>query len=124
MPEPVVYMNPGTGPVDGASLDNAAANMRQLVVDTGLTGVTIRKASTEDKGGRYGFDVLMPNGEANSRNVCEVEMPGLPLEQVRYTGAADQNIWHYPRLYVDGSSWVWCYGVSMLRDHLLGEDDS
>ena len=38
-----------------------------------------------------------------------VDMPGLPLAKVRFTGAKSQDIWTFPRLYVDDSSWVWLY---------------
>jgi hypothetical protein len=41
---------------------------------------------------------------------------------LRFTGAADQNIWDFPRLYVNGSSWVWIYAVGSVADALHGED--
>jgi hypothetical protein len=39
-------------------------------------------------------------------------MPGLPVEQVRYMGESGQNIWDFPRLYVDDSSWIWEFALS------------
>jgi hypothetical protein len=63
--------------------------------------------------GRYKFNVVH---EKTGKIVTDVDMPGIPIEKVRYTGTEDQNIWHYPRLYVDGSSWVWLYALHSLRD--------
>ncbi|MET9402659.1 hypothetical protein [Kitasatospora sp. NPDC002965] len=40
-------------------------------------------------------------------------MPGLSLDQVRWMNEPDQNIWNYPRLFVDGSSWVWWYALGI-----------
>ena len=45
-----------------------------------------------------------------------VEMPGLPLEQVRYMGHEGQNARDYPRLYVDGASWLWEFAVNIVSD--------
>ncbi|HEX8726947.1 MAG TPA: hypothetical protein VF737_16270, partial [Gemmatimonadaceae bacterium] len=55
----------------------------------------IRRAE-HDHAGRFAFDVVF-----DGRSVS-VLMPGLPLERVRYTGAAGQRISRFPRLYVDG----------------------
>lgn len=40
-----------------------------------------------------------------------VDMPSLSLEKIRYMGEKTQNIWDFPRLYVNGSSWVWKYAT-------------
>lgn len=34
-------------------------------------------------------------------------MPGLPLDKVRYVKGEKRSILEFPRLYVDGSSWIW-----------------
>ena len=109
-----VFVNPGTGPVDGTSPENATANVRAFVDEIG--GDYFDGPLGEDEG-RYEFEI-----GAGERTVI-VEMPGLPLAQVRYVGTEDQNIWNYPRLYVDGSSWVWCYAVSIAVSALSGEDE-
>lgn len=111
-----VYINPGSGPVEGATEVNADANMAQLIVDARLTapGRYERAPAADEDDGRFAF-VVSCNGRT-----CEVHMPGLPLEAVRYLGVEGQNIWHYPRLYVDGSSWVWKYAMTSLFDVLCG----
>jgi hypothetical protein len=52
-----------------------------------------------------------------------IEMPGLPLDEVRYVDDDEQNIWDFPRLYVDGGSVVWCYAVKQASRMLSGEDE-
>lgn len=57
---------------------------------------------------RYRFTVTV-NGTEHP-----VDMPGLPLDQVAFTGAEGQGIWDFPRLYVDESSWVWKYALDVI----------
>ena len=40
-------------------------------------------------------------------------MPGLPLDQVRFVEDEGQDIWKYPRLFVDGKPWLWKYAVNV-----------
>lgn len=111
-----VAINPGTGPVEGTTPENALANMIVLVGDAGVEDAVISRDEKRDKGdGRYGF--LVRKGEQG----VEVDMPGLPLDEVRYLDIPGQSIWDFPRLYVGGSSWVWCYAVDILADHLSSE---
>lgn len=117
--EPVggrIFINPGTGPVENANADEARRNVAQFVAELGLTGVRIRRARKIDYGdGRYAFWLSLDGRR------CEIQMPGLPLERVRYLDRP-QNPWHYPRLYVDGSSWLWCFALNCAKGALLGEE--
>lgn len=109
-------INPGTGPVEGASYDEARANIAQLAIDAGMEHCGVG-GSGEPHNGRYRFELI------HGDRTCEVDMPGLPIEQVRYLGNPEQNIWDFPRLYVDGSSWLWAYAIDMVRGGLTDEDD-
>ena len=111
----MVIINPGTGPVEGTR-NQAKKNMQQFLQDLQLPKATMRFIR-EEEDGRFTFHIKKGD------HVCEVEMPGLPIEQVRWIDDPDQNIWHFPRLYVDGSSWVWHYALSAARDRLLGVTD-
>jgi hypothetical protein len=108
----LVFINPGTGNVSGATLENAIRNMHQFIEDCPLDDLVFAK-STEDYDaaypgdGRFGFDVY---GGINPTPI-NIQMPGWSLEQVRYTGDEGQNIWDFPRLYVDHSSYVWKYAL-------------
>lgn len=112
-----IYINPGSGPVAGADLMHAETNMATFLVDVatkrGVTFQSERKPDLDERG-RFGFRIFI-EGEQH-----EVEMPGLPLAEVRWMDDPDQNIWDFPRLYVDGDSWVWKYAIDIEPD----EDES
>ncbi|MCP3820126.1 hypothetical protein NLX86_19095 [Streptomyces sp. A3M-1-3] len=118
-----IFINPGSGPVAAATAANADACMRQFVADLrdmGVTVVEMRQPGLDD-GGRFGYALhsqSRPNGQA-----IEVEMPGLSVDKVRYTGDDGQNIWDFPRLYVDGDSWIWCYALDIVKDTIRGGSD-
>ena len=103
-----VIINPGTGPVLNSTEENAIENIKHFINDNGVEGVLYERSPENDYGdGRYAFN-LKKDG------VChEIQMPGLPIENVRYLGDKNPDIWHYPRLYVDGSSWVWGYALGL-----------
>jgi hypothetical protein len=105
---PVVrfIVNPGTGPVQAHSLEHAEANMTAFAADLG--GGSFSSFGKEEEG-RYLFTL-----HYEGRRV-EIWMPGCPLESVRYTGEPDQNIWDFPRLYVNGNSWVWKFALNSAR---------
>ena len=94
--------------------------MKQFIKDCDVDNLTFRRIKKHDHGyidgGRYAFYVK----QGNKRIL--VHMVGLPLKQVRYIQPNKQNIWHYPRLYVDGSSWVWYYALSQVNKFFNGED--
>lgn len=107
-----VIITPGTGAIVNTSEENAVANIQQFIEDLNTEGVTFEKIPFDDKG-RYSFDLLFDG------RCVEVDMPGLPLEKVRYIDENSQNIWDFPRLYVGGSSWVWKYAVEICKDVLI-----
>lgn len=117
---PGVMVNPGTGPVHNATRGQAAKNVTQLVAD--VLGERSDTVATEDTGreddGRFTF--VLRCGE----RTCEVDMPGLAVDEVRFMDGEDQNIWDFPRLYVEGSSWVWSFAISQTQHYLFGEEDA
>ena len=110
MPITGIIINPGTGPVGGRPTSKRAReNMKTFCEDCKADPKTIRRESSKDDGeGRFGFTMTGQDGKT-----YQIDMPGLPLDRVRFTGAPEQNIWNYPRLYVDGNSWVWKFAVHM-----------
>ena len=121
----MLIINPGTEPVEGATLEHALANMEQLKRDAQLFDDVLQKhLSEKDAGGRYSFVLVLPAGAGfgGSRAVT-IDMPGLPLEQVRYLAQPDQDVWDYPRLYIEGSSFLWIYVVGQLNIALMQEQE-
>lgn len=98
-----ISINPGSGPVNGElSWENAYENIKQYIKDCEIPLYIVKSNHVPDEG-RYLF--VLRNDEYDFET--EVEMPGLPLEKVRYVRAEGQNILEFPRLYVDGGSWIW-----------------
>lgn len=102
-----ILINPGSGPVGKeVSWDNAYENIRAYIADCEIP-MRIVSSQHEDDEGRYLF--VLRNDEYDYQ--IEVEMPGLPLESVRYVKGEKRSILDFPRLYVDGSSWIWYIGI-------------
>ena len=103
-----MIINPGSEPVDNSTEKNAIQNMRHFITDHDENRLEFIRQPTLDYGeGRFAF--LLYKRDATRYH--EIQMPGLPLEKVRYVDSEDQNIWDFPRLYVDGSSWVWKFAL-------------
>lgn len=100
-----VVINPGSGPVAESTYAQALQNMAVFVAEAGCHSLT--ELLKPDQGdGRFKFFVC------RGSTWHEVDMPGIPLAKVRWMGEPDQDIWDFPRLYVDGSSWVWKFAVN------------
>lgn len=119
-----IAINPGTECIDNTSWENAYENINQFIKDCEIP-MQIVKADFGCDRGRYLFVLKAENIPDYE---VEVEMPGLPLNEVRYIDDKTQNIWNFPRLYVDGASWVWRYAIikkecvieqieTMIEDH-------
>ncbi len=105
-----IFVNLGTGLVDDASEKYAAQNIAQLVQDVGLEGITYQRDAPKDYGeGRFAYK--LSRGQLD----VEVQMPGWPLDNVRFLGEKGQHVLDFPRLYVNGSSWLWKYAVNMVK---------
>jgi hypothetical protein len=104
-----VFINPGSGPVAKATQKAASQNMIHFLMDCNvvfpLNWKYIRIPNEDYGEGRFAFLMW-------SDNRChEIQMPGLALHKVRFMAEEDQNIWDFPRLYVDDSSWVWKFAL-------------
>ncbi|MEU4386591.1 hypothetical protein [Promicromonospora sp. NPDC023805] len=106
-----IHINPGSGPVLDATEENATANMEAFAAglrDLGVAITEVARHAEEDYGeGRYAYTV-----KTGDQRTLEVQMPGWPLDRVRFVDADHQDIWDFPRLYVDDSSWVWTFALT------------
>jgi hypothetical protein len=116
-----LHVNPGSGPVQSSTEENAWVNIRSFVDDLGAKGVAVvnilRRSDADRREGRYEFDLFLrdpqPQEESAPRSKISVSMPGRPLDRVRYLKLPEQDIWQFPRLYIDGSSWVWFFAIEV-----------
>lgn len=104
--------NPGSGPVADATEECAIECIQQFITDLHQPTAywAWGRRPELDKEGRFGFTLNADYGAT-----CEVLMPGLPIERVRFFEGLGQDIWQYPRLYVDGQSWIWCFALPMVH---------
>ncbi|MFF9084391.1 hypothetical protein ACF1BR_32365 [Streptomyces rubiginosohelvolus] len=98
----MVSVNPGSGPAEEATEQQAAENIQAFIADLtkeqGLAVASIDRTPLADYGkGRFAFDLGITDG----RHI-EIQMPGAPVERIR-------DGW--TRLYVDGSSWDWEFAL-------------
>lgn len=111
-----IVINPGTGPVEGSTEDQATKNIEAFAKDLLDTqGVEVKEAvrtSKLDYGeGRFAFEVKISRKDAC--RTLEIQMPGCPLGKVRYIEGATPDLLDSMRLYVDGSSWEWGFALNV-----------
>ena len=117
----MIVINPGSGPVADATESHAMDNMTHFVADLGLSDkLEWRRMPEHDERGRFCFLLhWKPYRNCNAFHV--IDMPGAPLDEVRWRDGLDP--WQFPRLYVDGSSWLW--GFALLQcDFCTADDES
>jgi hypothetical protein len=128
---PGIIMNPGMHwiPENGSSPEAAARNMDIFAADLIKAGCPVGniapliEPSPEQElllmggthyqaihDGRYPFTIEVRG------HTKIVEMPGLPIEEVRWMDEPDQDIFDFPRLFIDGSSWIWLCAVSVVAN--------
>jgi hypothetical protein len=115
----MIEVNPGTGPLPGARPDLAAAAMAIFCEDLRHAGIPViafsRCPGDDDGDGRYAFSVLF-----SDETLRHVQMPGLPVGQARYLGPP-HHVRDFPRLYVDGASFLWLFALDVCRP-LTGQE--
>lgn len=82
--------------------------MIALLVDAGIPDARVKRDKARDGEGRFGFRVKAGGGNRS------VDMPGVPLGDVRIEPGGTPR--GKPRLYVDGSSWIWDIAARILRE--------
>jgi len=118
-----IIINPGTEPIEQANVENAKDNMKHFITDCSAKDLLFVRVKECDgsyaEDGRFAFLVY----KDDCTRCHLIHMPGLSLEKVRHMNSEKQNIWHFPRLYIDHSSWVWCYALLDEEDFKEPEDD-
>jgi hypothetical protein len=114
------FVNSGSGPVEDATEDNAIANIAAFASDVAAAHkleriAETRKPSADDGDGRYTFTIELRDASTGRSHSFEVQMPGLPLDEVNYGARSGDSAWEFPRLYVDGSSWLWQFAIEACK---------
>lgn len=120
----IVMINPGAGSVRETSNTqrNARRNIGALCRDAALIDPKIQiigkgcREEGEYDDGRYNF--ILKRGFRK----IDVAMPGIALKRVRFMNKPGQNIWNFPRLYVDGNSWIWSIAINIVKEALIDHD--
>lgn len=104
-----VVVNPGTGPIQDAHFRTAWKMMGLFahdLVEQGIEVYQIELGTVSDRdGGRWEFELSARMGRVERS--FTIQMPGTAV-------AAEGEAWVSPRLYVDGSSWLWGFAVSVV----------
>lgn len=104
----MLSVNPGSEEVEDVGFEQAYNNILHYINDCEIELFIQSANCVPEENGRYQFVLKSPLLHKLS---YEVEMPSLPIDQIRFMNEEEQNIWHFPRLYVNGSSWIWKYGL-------------
>jgi hypothetical protein len=97
-------------PIEGSKEKCADLNIAQLVQDVDLERITYHRDISKDKrDGRFTYQL------SHEEKEIQVEMPGLPLERVRYLRKEKKESCDFPQLRVDESSWTWDFAVEVIR---------
>lgn len=81
-----IVVNPGSGPVENATVEQAEANLQAFTADLATRGhqniAATRKADSDydsdSHDGRFCWAISV-----DGQGAVEVQMPGIPLDQVR-----------------------------------------
>ena len=114
----ISLINMGTGQVDDASAEQASRNIMCFIDEVGIAGLQAYRRDGLDSEGRFGYELRI--GYKGEHRVS-VLMPGCPLDQVRIDHG--DSVRGVPRLYVDGSSWLWCYATGIASRGLMGDPE-
>ncbi|MNH75602.1 hypothetical protein D3C73_278460 [compost metagenome] len=104
----MLSVNPGSENTNDYGFEQAYNNILVYINDCEIELYIQSANCIPEDNGRYLFTLKSP---LSYKLTYEIEMPSLPLNEIRYMQEEGQNIWNYPRLYVNGSSWVWTYGL-------------
>lgn len=104
----MIIINPGTEKQSNTTEENAINVAQTIIEDTGINGLTYTRGATEkDSGGWYNFIFSLGGKD------LEVDIPGVD-PKVTTAGTP----FYSPRLYVDGSSWLYDFGISQIKEEL------
>lgn len=109
----MILISPGSGPLNVHNRRHAEENVAAFVEELRLDGVEWSLGELDKFSGRYVFTLRYCG------RVLEGLMPGLPGAEVRFYNRPDQDIFSFPRLFLQGSSWCWIWAVQLAREEFV-----
>jgi len=107
----MIIINPGTEKQTKHNEKNAIKVAERIVKDLGLTSKNWhRNFLQDDKNGWYGFVFKGKGGK------IDVDIPGVSPKRV-----CKSEPFYSPRLYVNGSSWLYGYAIGFIYDGIKKE---
>jgi hypothetical protein len=113
----MLIVNPGTEPRPGTE-GNAVEACNRFLADLDLGARAVRN-EPGDCEGYYSFRIVLAGAEPGSARGVTVDFPGSD-PAVTQQGEP----WVSPRIYVDGSSWLWGIGLDVATGHLTDRGDA
>lgn len=106
-----IVINPGTEPIVKTTEDNAIKLAEYIAKDLKLDITNWqRNPKADDNQGRYGFIFKGAGGKV------DVDIPGIDPDITRKSMPFES-----PRLYVNGSSWLYGYALDFIYDGIKKE---
>ena len=103
----MIIINPGTESIHKSSLEEAIKSVKEFCRCLNLAGLKLIRNSKNDDNGFFGFKLKLNNKE------IEIDIPGEKSE-IFLKGIPFES----RRCYVDGSSWLFGYGLGRAREKL------
>lgn len=106
----MITINPGTEAVDNPSLEEATKSAKEFARRLDLPNLKLIRDSENDDDGFFGFKLKLYSKEV------KIQIPGEKSETF-----LESKPFKSRRCYVNGSSWLFGYGLESARDKLMGE---
>jgi hypothetical protein len=97
-------INPGTETQENTTEENSVVSAEQFVKDLGIEGISLHREEKRDNRGWYGF--IIEKGDTR----IPLDIPG--VDPKRFLKGEP---FYSPRCYVDGSSWLYGFGINIAR---------
>jgi len=105
-------INPGTESQKNTTLENALESAKRFVKDLDLPGLKLKRfKENDDCNGWFGFKLILEDNEV------ELDIPGVNPD-VFVKGIPFKS----PRCYINGSSWLYNYAISVAQEELTGNE--
>jgi hypothetical protein len=104
----MIIINPGTFNTPKGDRSQSEHNIKEFIKQLGVDAEY--KFIEDCSNGRHSYKIW------NDNHSHIVDMPAIPLKDIIYKSGEKRSIFEFPRLYVDGSSWLWEFALRVCFD--------